>query len=349
MGVIINARSPFIIEIDEIGQIETKVQLFLWNAGNPMPASPTYTLSKKIPATNNPATYYDISPFIQEYIENYMPTNPMQINSTPATEWCNVMVKRFKKISTSFIQIGFPVYHYGVNGYGEYFDGSNPDFGRFLKLVYQENEYNPVEPYNSITVLGTAGDFVEYVDIISGFIQTQFITSSGFKDIALVHPAWAYSGNYFQYKDQFGNLLYEQKMVPREWCKYEPVRCDFINKLGGWETTWFYARTNENMSKTASRYNSLMDASLNYNPTKGTKKTYNTNGSKGLTVNTDWVEEEYKLIIEQLLMSERILLNGKTPVTLTTNSVELFRSIDTKMINYQLSFDYAFNYINDVV
>lgn len=349
MGRIINARSPYIIEINETGQIETKIQLFLWNAGNPMPASPTYTMSKKIPATNNPATYYDISPFIQEYIQNYKAPNPTIQSSTPANEWCNVMIKRFKKISTSFIQIGVNAYHFGVNGYGEYFDYSNPDFGNFLKLVYQNDYYNPVNAYNSITVLATAGDYVEYVDLIAGFIQTELITNTGFRDIALVHPAWAQYGNYFQYKNSLGDILYEQKMVPRDWCKYEPIRCDFINKLGGWETTWFYARNNDSLSKTASKYNFMMGEALDYDAVWGTQKTFNTNGVKSITVNTDWVEEEYKLIIEQLLMSERILLNGKESVTLTTQSVELYKSIDTKMINYQLTFDFAFNFINNVI
>jgi hypothetical protein len=138
-------------------------------------------------------------------------------------------------------------------------------------------------------------------------------------------------------------------MVPRDWCKYEPIRCDFINKLGGWETTWFYARSNDSLSKTASKYNFLMDESLDYNPAWGTQKTFNTNGVKSIKVNTDWVEEEYKLIIQQLLMSERIVLNGKQPVTLTTQSVELYKSIDTKMINYELNFDFAFNFINNVI
>jgi hypothetical protein len=349
MSQIINARSPYIIEINEVGQIETKVQLYIWNAGSPMPALPTHSMDKKIPATNNPATYYDIAPFIQEYIENYIAPNPSLVQSTPAKEWCNVMIKRFKKISTSFIQIGVNEYFYGVNGYGEYLEGSNPDLGNFLKLTYDNDYYNPVSPYNSITVFATAGDYVEYVDLISGFIQTELITSNGFKDIALVHPAWALSGNYFQYKNSSGALLYEQKMVPRDWCKYEPIRCDFINKLGGWETTWFYARSNDSLSKTASKYNFLMDESLDYNPAWGTQKTFNTNGVKSIKVNTDWVEEEYKLIIQQLLMSERIVLNGKQPVTLTTQSVELYKSIDTKMINYELNFDFAFNFINNVI
>ena len=60
------SRSPFIIEIDETGQTGSKIELFLWTTGS-QPASPQYTLSKKIPASNNINTYYDISPYVKEY------------------------------------------------------------------------------------------------------------------------------------------------------------------------------------------------------------------------------------------------------------------------------------------
>ena len=64
----INARSPYIVTINETSQIETKLEIYLWNGTGSMPASPQYTLSKLIPSSNSPATYYDVSPFIREYI-----------------------------------------------------------------------------------------------------------------------------------------------------------------------------------------------------------------------------------------------------------------------------------------
>ena len=54
------SRSPYIIEIDETGQTGSKIELFLWTTGS-QPASPQYTLSKKIPSSNNIKTYYNIS------------------------------------------------------------------------------------------------------------------------------------------------------------------------------------------------------------------------------------------------------------------------------------------------
>ncbi len=62
------ARSPYIVEISETGQDGSKVELFIWNGTGAAPTSPTYTLTKLIPASNNVKTYYNISPYIREYL-----------------------------------------------------------------------------------------------------------------------------------------------------------------------------------------------------------------------------------------------------------------------------------------
>ena len=64
----IPSRSPYNIEIAEAGQTGSKLELFIWQTGSRKPAdSPQYTLSKLIPATNNIKTYYNISPYVNEY------------------------------------------------------------------------------------------------------------------------------------------------------------------------------------------------------------------------------------------------------------------------------------------
>ena len=41
MTTIINVRSPYIVEINEVGQSNSKVELFIWNGSGGAPASPT--------------------------------------------------------------------------------------------------------------------------------------------------------------------------------------------------------------------------------------------------------------------------------------------------------------------
>ncbi len=47
-------RSPYFIEVDESGQSNAKIEIFLWNKGFSEPATPNYTLTKNIAsATQN--------------------------------------------------------------------------------------------------------------------------------------------------------------------------------------------------------------------------------------------------------------------------------------------------------
>ena len=55
------ARSPYIVTINQAGQVETKIELRLWNGTGSAPTDPTYTLSKLIPLPSQIATYYNIS------------------------------------------------------------------------------------------------------------------------------------------------------------------------------------------------------------------------------------------------------------------------------------------------
>ena len=45
-------RSPFIVEIDEAGQLATTVKLYIWNNGASQPTDPTYTLTKPVSYTH---------------------------------------------------------------------------------------------------------------------------------------------------------------------------------------------------------------------------------------------------------------------------------------------------------
>jgi hypothetical protein len=74
------AKSPYIIEINEASQIGAKVEIYLKKPQNGVvvyPTLPSYTLSKLIASSNAPTCYFDIS----EYIQNFL--NP-DFGGTPA-------------------------------------------------------------------------------------------------------------------------------------------------------------------------------------------------------------------------------------------------------------------------
>ena len=346
----INARNPYIVTINDTGQIETKLQIFLWNGTSSMPASPAYTLSKKIPSSNNPATYYDVSPYIREYIDHdTLQTITNVITATPTTQWCNVGLKLFKKITTSFVQVGSTQTHFGVDGYGYYEEGYNPALGNYLLSsgTYTYN-YDLSGEYGWLTLYTGSGNSAKYTNLATGATTTTGLTNNVWRDIPRVLSAYAAVGNKLEIIDGSAAVLFTATFQPKQECKYTPVQVDFVNKFGAWQREWFFKASNDSLAVENTEYNLMQNRYPNYSVLEGQRAVFNANGKKSIRVNTDWVSESFKEVIQQLMLSERILINKK-PAKINTKNTELFKSINTHMINYQLEFEFAYDVINSVV
>ena len=353
------ARSPFIIEINEASQIETKVELFIWNGTGSAPTSPTYTLSKLIPSPTVTRTTYNISPYLKEFLShtsfqnNYNSSN----QALTSTEWCNVSVKRYKKLTTTFTQVGSTTTYKVFDGYGLYTEGYNKDLGDILLdqgtyyFLYDSTAVlasDPLKRAGSITWNATAGYKVKFTELNTGTTNTVTIPSSGVITTYRVNPAYYDNGNLFQITDASNNVLWEATFKPKTECKYEPVCCDFINRYGAWQREYFFKASKNSINVENTEYNLLQNNLVSYDVLEGQRKTFNTNYSETITVNTDWVSEDFSENLRQLMTSERILLDNR-PVKINTKSTELFKQINTKMINYTLEFQYASDIINNVV
>ncbi len=95
-------------------------------------------------------------------------------------------------------------------------------------------------------------------------------------------------------------------------------------------------------------YNLMMANSVNYSVVQGQRKDFNVNASQKIKVNTGSVTENYYDILTDLIMSERILVNG-LPATIKTKGLSKLKGVNTKDSNYTLEFEYAYNTINNVI
>jgi len=95
MGLI-KARSPFIVTIDEASQVSTKLKLFI--STTTFSGSPQYTLSKLIPSSNFPATYYDIAPYLRSFFNFTTLPAPVVITSLALL---NVKFDKYKTVGVT--------------------------------------------------------------------------------------------------------------------------------------------------------------------------------------------------------------------------------------------------------
>ena len=349
------ARSPHIITIAEASQTGSKIELFLWNGTGSAPASPQYTLSKLIPATNNLITEYNISPYIREYITfntRQQPYNAWTASQT--TQYVNVKVKRYKLVSGTYTLLDTTDYK-GYDGFGYYEEGYNPTLNYDILhdegIFYYNKGLNPsvfADFRAGFIMVKTATSYkAKYTNLVSNATFTQTLTNNALIDVLRVYQSYYSSGNTLEILDTSDVVIWTGTFEPQSNCKYDAVLCDFVNKYGCWQRTWFYAASNDTLNVESQEYN-LMQTNTNYNTIQGQRQVFNNNGKKSIKVNTDWVTEDYKELLRQIMLSEKIIINNY-PAKLNSKSTELFKNINTKMINYSLEFEYAFDVINSVV
>jgi hypothetical protein len=267
------------------------------------------------------------------------------------------VVKRYKVVSGLKNLIDTTAYK-AFDGYGYYEQGYNPSLGNYLLDNNRTFYYNYDSTANlTIDFLKRAGSIT--LDAISGYkiirtnlstlaTTTYTITTSAVIDTFRVNPSWLAVGNKVEIFNASDVLQWTGTFKPVESCKYEPVVVDFINKFGGWQREFFFKASNTTINVETSEYNLLQTNLVSYSKFEGQRRTFNTNGKETIKCNTDWVSEDYAETIKQLMLSDRILVNDR-PAKMNTKSTELFKSINTKMINYEMTFDIANDIINSVV
>ena len=350
------ARSPYIIEISETGQDGSKVELRIWNSGT-APTDPNYTLSKLIPASNNVKTYYNISPYIREYLS--WNTRQQIYNSFPvndSSQNCKVQIKRYKLDSGTYTLLDTTELR-AFDGFGWYEQGGNPSLANDIlhdegTFYYYYNGSSPnafpnLRGGHIMVATGTSYQ-AKYTNLSTAATFTQNLTNNSVIDVPRVYQSYYAGGNKLEILDGSTNVLWTAYFKPYENCRYTPVLCDFVNRYGCWQRTWFFAASNDTFSVENTEYNLMQSTFPNYNTLEGQRKVFNTTAKRSIKVNTDWVTESYNDLLEQLMTSERILLNS-LPAKINTKSTELFKNINQKMINYSLDFDFAFNAINNVI
>ena len=327
----INIRSPYFIVIDEAGQTTSKIEIYLWNKGNPTPTIPQYTLSKKAVSTMQTSMHYNVSNYAKEYIKPIAPCFVTVPTEEDVNTWCYMQVIGYSDDVAVFDETFIC-----LNGFNNYSGGYNQSTSNVVvPLVNTDIKLYTHTGFNYINVWLEAGDY-NWIGNDEYFFT---VTSDGLWKLNYDYDPYTFS--------VFGAPIFtisaEQICEP----KYTPITCKFINRYGGWQfLTFFKAKINTSEGKSES-YN-LLPTSIDYNPLQGQKRVFNNDLKQKIKCNTGFVPENYSELIQDLMVSEVILLDNK-PVNIITSSFEEKTSLKDKNINYEIEFEYSYNLINDVV
>jgi len=357
------AKSPFIIEIDESSQIQTKVELYIWNNGASTPTSPTYTLSKLIPSSNVTATQYNVSPYILEFItfDSYnsgaYASTPTNIANSPRDQHANVTIKTYADTGSGYTLVSDTDY-FAFGGYTFYENGSNYDYGDIHLDSGSYYYYNDgqgalgnldyTRAVSSVRVIEDALSLTAYyTNLDTAATYSEAIVTEPMQ-VPLIYKSYYGDSVKLEIKDASLNVLATYISIPETSCKYTPVKIDFVNKFGNFQRFWCFGASYEYTDVESKEHKILQSSITDYNTAQGQMKEYNIKGKSRIKVNTDWVDESFSSTIKELMLSEKILVNGY-PAKLNTKSIEMYKHINKKMINYEMDFTYNYNLINSVI
>ena len=346
MAQIVKVRSPYIVEILGTLNDTTTVEIFLWNDPSSVPANPQYTLSKPINSSVITQASYDVAPYIREYITHTVYTEINADTAAPVGEYCYCNIKSYKN---GVLQTGGGSYTEELicfDGFGYFADGQNPAQENAMLTegtYYVEDSGNTGGLYYTTEPSGTWE--AKWTGLESGATSTITISNTvGY--VPYIPTAFKWEKTKLEILES-SVVQYTYTFIPICEPKYTTINCDFVNKFGAWQRLVFFKVSKDNIQVDNTEFN-LMSDDTDYSLTQNRRATFNVNGQESITCNTGFVPETYKEVIKELMMSEIIRIDNK-PVNINTKSTELFKNINSNNINYELTFNYAYQTRNYIV
>ena len=136
--------------------------------------------------------------------------------------------------------------------------------------------------------------------------------------------------------------------------KYPNIRIQWKNRYGQFDFLNFNLVSRESFRtdiKTFQRQiGSWSSPTLSYNNYDSANQNYATDSKQFVSVNSDWLTEDYNEILKQLMVSDEIYWiyneaqNDIRPITIQTNSITFKTNVVDKLIQYSFDFEFGQSY-----
>lgn len=351
-----------------------RLWIYTGQYGTNEPANPTYTLYKEKAASQD-IIVFEIADLVNDYIDIIYTGNYYNIQQTAWTRW--EVVRTYDDTTTDTDLVGEGI---AFKGYGYFQDAINPELSKdllqsnltiyhncseqlYIPILTGENGVFKVDYYNGATLISSNnfGNSITQItaDITSYSADTTILTSdmeyllntSSNPVTTPTSPSAAFNKVIITTATG-GSIVLDVICVCEP--KQTPYKVAFVNKFGVIQDLWFFKRRDNtiNISKEEYKENTLeVNSVVNYSLNQATKIPYNFKAQKSIRLNTGFVVEEFNEVIQQLLLTENAWIheNGVvTPVIPKTSSLEYKTSLNDKVINFTVDFDYAFNEVNTI-
>lgn len=377
MSTIIRTRSPYFIRTPQ--EADATLNYFQINitikggvlgvASCPVNLG-TFTLNKK-PLGSENSVSFDISEIVNDFIEQRFINNTStgyNVSADTQSVWVTVVTSA--RTSTGvIIGSGTTTNYLAQEGYNDFKEGVN----------------YTVEPEAMIS-----GSYIQYKkgDYIFLPVNAEKVTSVVFMYNGSVISTYNVSDNgdanqkidyaYYQTTTQEINIIryevagvaYTINVQEVEECKYPVHKIVFLNRWGAFQDLYFFKKSTENLESKSENYNASIfearsvsysnrqnvcteDIAYNvYDSNAHSKKTFNSNATESISLNTGFVSESMNPYFEELMVSEYVWMidsnNIVYPVNLKESSFAKKTGLNEGLINYTMNFEKSFSLVNNI-
>jgi len=385
MSTIIRTRSPYFIRTPEVTastlsyfQIVISIKQGIVGVISCPANLGNFTLNKKPIGAENSVSF-DISEIVNDFIEqkfNSNTTGGYTVAGQNQSVWVTVTTSA-RTSSGTIIGSATSTVYLAQEGYNTFKEGVNYTTQQNALITSNYIQHNKgdllylpvnVENVNSVTykLNGVTISSVNTPDSTDSKLKIKYLsfntTSQQIDEIEI------------NYGDQTIRTI---KVELIDECKYSPFKIVFINRWGALQDLFFFKKSTESLNTTRENFNasifyankvsySLRDEDCNivntfntYSTTDHVKKTFNSNGTETINLNTGFVNELINPSFQELMVSEYVWLvedsgtgfgnqNIIYPVNLKESSFTKKTGLNDKMINYTMSFEKSFSIVNNI-
>ena len=383
MSTIINTRSPFYKKITNANLSTVKLELYIWTGlySQRVAANKRYTLTKEEVGGNNYVTF-ELSKLVRDYMETEYN------NYSTDSLWVDAVINIYNSSGTSisnttetFLAIdGYGYFENGINPRSVeyttpmllqenttiyYSDGQDIKIPIYAEAATITATLSPSVPANNVKwdesnvfwdvddgSWNAGGTTQSIIDNGNTNQKIQYLLITGTQDL-VSNASLTLSSNNSSYST---NVVIKLEKVCEP--KFVPLSIIFYNKYGALQNMWFFKKSMTNINiKSETFKNNIIDftnsgGSPTYALTKHQEKKFVANGKESITINSGFYEESFNEVVREMLLSEQVWIYDGTstlPINLKSNTLQFKKSVNDKLISYTISFEYAFDKINNII
>ena len=339
MSTKINIRSPYYVTLNES---PATLELRVWSGANTVPTDPTYTLTKD--AVDGYATF-EVAELIRDYID-------ITFDGTYTSQALWVRTEATTPVTAFDGYTDFNDGAQGIDSAG--INYSTATQGNLKQLISNTTIWVPEGVDVRVPVFAQGASYnVVFKRADDATINTVAITAQTNTNALINYATSTIQVGEDVATVEVGTTTLTVRQM--ECSKYSAYKVVFVNKHGALQDLYFFQKSIKSLSTSKETYkanNITLGSSATYSTTAHQYRNIDIQGRESIVLSTGFVSEDYNAPIQEMMLSEKVWMvdpqDNVIPVNVKTSDVTFRTSLNDKMVEYQVEFEYAYDAINNV-